>query len=532
MARVSSERILLIGDARQALGSALLDALPGADVTSVPTVFDGIAALSTAGAPSSVAAAALAAGGSNGRGRRNRSRDGRDANGRDRESRDAAPAGFTTVLAAADTIERRPEAAVRALRELAGASRLVLFGQPTLELLSRKMLQFGCDDYLVTPASGADLRQVLTAPNPRLAAPPSAVAIPASLATEGRSATGGSAAPGGHPAEGIVTSAGTVDPAVANALMLEALVSHPNNPVGWALRMVSDRLAPAIQVAYRQVGQGPPPESDGRDVLSHPVATPDGDGGTLYALFAADADELLVRDLLGALAGPIGKAAALATRHAALQRMAITDELTGVYNARYFRHFLQRILEKARQMHFPVTLLLFDIDDFKHYNDRYGHGVGDEILKQTAAMMKRSTREHDLVARIGGDEFAVVFWDKDGPRQPREPRQGNVSRPPHSPVQVFERFQRLIRSPDFTALGPTGQGQLGISAGLAVYPYEGHDVTSLIAAADDALMQGAKKQGGKNCLYIVGGNGNGHGNGTQANGSHVAGGQAGPAANG
>ena len=208
--------------------------------------------------------------------------------------------------------------------------------------------------------------------------------------------------------------------------------------------------------------------------------------------------------------------------------MAITDELTGVYNARYFRHFLQRILEKARQMHFPVTLLLFDIDDFKHYNDRYGHGVGDEILKQTAAMMKKSTREHDLVARVGGDEFAVVFWDKDGPRQPREPRLGNVSRPPHSPVQVFERFKRMIGSPEFTALGPTGQGKLGISAGLAVYPYEGHDVTSLIAAADDALMQGAKKQGGKNCLFIVGGNGN-HGNGGHA--PTVNGGHGGPRTN-
>jgi len=52
-----------------------------------------------------------------------------------------------------------------------------------------------------------------------------------------------------------------------------------------------------------------------------------------------------------------------------------------------------------------VTLLLFDIDNFKNYNDQYGHGVGDEILRQTAALMRKSCREHDLVARISGDEF-------------------------------------------------------------------------------------------------------------------------------
>ncbi len=96
--------------------------------------------------------------------------------------------------------------------------------------------------------------------------------------------------------------------------------------------------------------------------------------------------------------------------------LAITDELTGLYNGRYFRHFLSRIIERGRAMRFPVTLLLFDIDDFKKYNDKFGHGVGDEILSQTATLMRRCCRDHDLVARIGGDEFAVVFWEKEGPR--------------------------------------------------------------------------------------------------------------------
>ena len=410
---------------------------------------------------------------------------------------------YTTVFAAAEPIERRPEAAVRTLRELAGVGRLVLFGHSTLELLSRKMLKFGCDDYLVMPASGAELRQALLAPNHRLSVEAS---DPAPLASDGASST----EPGvpSHAAESaiarlMVPASGRIDISEVQSALFDALLQQPHHPVAWTLRLISSRLSPSIELIYRQPAETPPEPTDDRDLLSLPLASAEGPGGTLHALVTLEVKDETAQELLTQLAGPIAKAAALQARHAALQKMAITDELTGVYNARYFRHFLQRILEKARTAHFPVTLLLFDIDDFKTYNDQFGHQVGDEILKQTATMMKRCTRDHDLVARIGGDEFAVVFWDKEGPRQPREPKPGIVSRPPHSPVQVFERFKRMIQSEEFTALGTHGQGKLGISAGLAVYPYEGHDVNTLIAEADKALMQGSKKHG-KNRLSLVG----------------------------
>src|SRR5688572_29856809 len=98
MVRLAHERVLLIGDSQRQVQCALLQAVPGAQVTSVSTIFDGIAELA------------------------------------------ANP--YTTVLAAAEPMERRPEAAVRALRELTSDGRLILFGHPTLELLSRKMMQF------------------------------------------------------------------------------------------------------------------------------------------------------------------------------------------------------------------------------------------------------------------------------------------------------------------------------------------------------------------------------------------------------
>src|SRR2546429_5121952 len=135
MVRAPGERILLIGDLDRQIHGALMQMLPGAQVTSVPGMFDAIAELSSG--------------------------------------------NYTTVLAAAAPIERRPEAAVNALRELAGDGRLLLFGNPSFEPLSRKMLDFGCDDYIVTPASPAEIQQMLGAPSMRLTTnSPDSTALP------------------------------------------------------------------------------------------------------------------------------------------------------------------------------------------------------------------------------------------------------------------------------------------------------------------------------------------------------------------
>jgi len=257
-------------------------------------------------------------------------------------------------------------------------------------------------------------------------------------------------------------------------------------------------------LSYRRAGGEAPAAGAGQVVLAQAVRSHGEDAGSLFLTLGAEDDPSAARHVLSQVAHLVGKLVSLQDRHNGLQKLAITDELTGLYNARYFRHFLAKIIDKARAMHFPVTLLLFDIDDFKKYNDRFGHGVGDEILRQVAALMKRCTRDHDLVARIGGDEFAVVFWDKEGPRQPKDPSSGALpGRPPQAPHEIFKRFQRLIASEDFPMLGQSGKGVLGVSAGLAVFPYEAADVDGLLAEADRRLVHGAKRSG-KNTLFIVG----------------------------
>jgi GGDEF domain-containing protein len=287
-------------------------------------------------------------------------------------------------------------------------------------------------------------------------------------------------------------------------VMLDALLQHPHDAAGAAVRAIHGQIAPGMGLAFRRGDVEPPAAPPGRAVLTQAVRSHGEDAGTLILTLNEGDDAGAARHVLSQVAQLVGKLVGLQDRHNGLQKLAITDELTGLYNARYFRHFLSRIIEKARVMHFPVTLLLFDIDDFKKYNDRFGHGVGDEILRQVAALMKRCTRDHDLVARIGGDEFAVVFWDKEGPRQPKDPGSGALpGRPPVAPREIFKRFQRLIASEDFPMLGQSGKGVLGVSAGLAVFPYEAGDVDGLIAEADRRLVHGAKKNG-KNTLFIVG----------------------------
>lgn len=186
---------------------------------------------------------------------------------------------------------------------------------------------------------------------------------------------------------------------------------------------------------------------------------------------------------------------ATARRTQSLHRLAIIDHLTGAYNRRYFYHATDRILARAGANSFRVTLLLFDIDDFKRYNDAYGHAAGDEILRETTRLIRRTTRSHDIVARIGGDEFAVLFWD------PAEPRHPN-SKSPEAAYVVAERFRAAVSRHEFPSLGPEARGALTISGGLATFPAGGRTCRDLLRTADGAL-RGVKKTG-KNAFRLIG----------------------------
>ncbi|MFH1614930.1 MAG: GGDEF domain-containing protein [Planctomycetota bacterium] len=187
-----------------------------------------------------------------------------------------------------------------------------------------------------------------------------------------------------------------------------------------------------------------------------------------------------------------------------LARLVMQDELTGLKNRRYVREFLKQIIERSRQFNLQATVLLFDIDNFKHYNDVYGHAIGDTILKQAGVLMHSCCRAHDVVARIGGDEFAVIFWDippRPATTQQDERRLAQAEHPTDA-YTIAERFRKKLSSAKLAMLGPDGKGLLTISGGLASFPRDGTTVAELFVQADAALFEA--KRSGKNRIYLVG----------------------------
>ncbi|MCH2136676.1 MAG: GGDEF domain-containing protein [Phycisphaerales bacterium] len=174
-----------------------------------------------------------------------------------------------------------------------------------------------------------------------------------------------------------------------------------------------------------------------------------------------------------------------------LREEALCDDLTGALNRRGLDRFLEASIEAARSARREVTVMVFDIDDFKAWNDRWGHEAGDTILRQVVQLLGSVIRDGDAVARTGGDEFVVVFADRMPPRTPG-------STHPDSIDTIARRFQSQITAMKFPQLGLAAPGGASISGGLATFPWDGADGATLIRIADERAL--ASKRRGKNCL--------------------------------
>ncbi|MGH9748648.1 MAG: diguanylate cyclase [Candidatus Polarisedimenticolia bacterium] len=160
------------------------------------------------------------------------------------------------------------------------------------------------------------------------------------------------------------------------------------------------------------------------------------------------------------------------------RRLAETDGVTGLYNHRYFITALRQELDRARRLDRPLTVLMADIDDFKRFNDTYGHQTGDEVLRHVAQTVARSLRRSDVVCRYGGEEFAAVLQDAD--RSAAEP--------------VAEKVRAEVER---NGLQPTTVPRplhVTVSLGFACFPSDARTPAELIAAADAGLYD-AKKAG-------------------------------------
>lgn len=164
---------------------------------------------------------------------------------------------------------------------------------------------------------------------------------------------------------------------------------------------------------------------------------------------------------------------------------SITDKLTELYNHAYLKHFMELEIKRCDRQHQKMAFIMIDVDDFKDYNDTYGHPAGDMLLKQFGRMIKRSIRDIDLAARYGGEEFGIVL-----PYTNRE-----------DAFVTAERILSAFRNSSVSE-GPTRLcDRRTASMGIACYPDNGATVAEVIQRADEALYN-AKKQG-KNqiCMY-------------------------------
>ena len=183
----------------------------------------------------------------------------------------------------------------------------------------------------------------------------------------------------------------------------------------------------------------------------------------------------------------------LARKQRQLKLLAYKDELSGAWNRRFLRTCLSKELQIARSKRRPLTIMIFDIDDFKHYNDRWGHDAGDEIIREVVRMLNTIIRRGDHVCRIGGDEFAVIFCD------PEPPREAGSNHP--TTVEILaRRFREQVANALFPKLGDEATGVLSISGGLATFPWDASDIDGLLEKADQRLFQ--SKRHGKNSITI------------------------------
>lgn len=170
-----------------------------------------------------------------------------------------------------------------------------------------------------------------------------------------------------------------------------------------------------------------------------------------------------------------------------LERLSIIDPLTGLYNRKYLKEFLQREIRRAERQKGQIFCMMMDVDHFKRINDDLGHLDGDRVLQETGGILRDLLRGYDFAARYGGDEFTIVL-----PQRMEE----------KAALEVAERIRRTIAGHVFgLRKGKKGGTQFTVSIGLATFPSPGIDTEeSLIAAADDALYDA--KCSGKNCAVF------------------------------
>ena len=174
--------------------------------------------------------------------------------------------------------------------------------------------------------------------------------------------------------------------------------------------------------------------------------------------------------------------------HARTRLMAITDALTGLYNRRYFQQMFSRELNRARRYAKPLSLIMMDVDDFKKFNDTYGHPHGDKVLGVMGDILAEALRNTDFAFRYGGEEFIVMLPETDF----------------SSALQVAERIREAVELKSADELRGIAPHGVTASVGVVSYPRDGETRDDLLKRVDELLYR-AKERGKNRVLYRTAG---------------------------
>ena len=192
-------------------------------------------------------------------------------------------------------------------------------------------------------------------------------------------------------------------------------------------------------------------------------------------------------------------------REARLRELVVRDSLTGLYNRGYFTYRFNSEIQRAKRYGRTLSLLILDVDDFKKYNDKFGHLAGDDQLRSLADILKSQIRrsddklsyEVDIACRYGGEEFAIILPEAVSAQGAVAAERLRNRVETIGAVSLAERIRKNIEQTH------KGKVPMTVSIGVSSYPEHGVEIDSLIRAADDAMYLAKRK--GKNRVVVAGG---------------------------
>lgn len=219
----------------------------------------------------------------------------------------------------------------------------------------------------------------------------------------------------------------------------------------------------------------------GQQVVFVPVQSFQKVVGVLGLIANGSTPDMRDSELLLSLGHALGMSLESLRQRDELRTLATIDDLTKVYNRRYFFEQLDREFAAAGRYSMSVSVLLLDVDGLKKLNDNFGHGLGDEALRTVAQRLVRYSRASDIVARLGGDEFAVILPHTD-----------------HAGAADIARRLQISVEGEALAVVPDRELRIAVSCGFASFPEDADDASALLRWADGRLYAAkAARQGAR-----------------------------------